>query len=475
MRNRRAQPRGPKPYQPTPFAGTYFLLLTVGAGVTIALYLAMTYSQGVNAFSDQFDQTQAPVRVELLKLALASSAGIAAVAGLYVAYRKQRNDEAGSVREQDRVFTERFTAAAQLLQSEKAAVRLAGLNSLARLADDSPRDRSTCLSTICAYLRLPLSVPAHTGFDSPEETSEGDPLATPSDLGSRRHWAEPDEWEVRRSGLSLVTARLRPERPETFWKDCEVDLRDAVLVELNLSNCHIDGDFDASGAIVCGWRGLSWEDFSTEGTFIFINASFCCNLRIYNATLTGRNYFFGATFYEPIYLDNTVFTTHLSMSAVRLNSLNCTRVEFGGYSTFTQIDARGSVLFDECNFAITRPLQGRMSGPIEKARGYADLSYIHARGGVAFTQGTMPDVVRLEESIVAVKLDLRDCYVDARGVDLSGVNNDDSTTFDPRGLLLSEESRLPPGWSSPTLPSFPYSTPARRSDGYWLPDDLTSA
>src|SRR5271170_7855916 len=55
-----------------------------------------------------------------------------------------------------RTLNERFaTAAGQLGDDKPPAVRLAGVYSMAGLADDWEENRQTCIDVLCAYLRLP--------------------------------------------------------------------------------------------------------------------------------------------------------------------------------------------------------------------------------------------------------------------------------------------------------------------------------
>lgn len=52
-------------------------------------------------------------------------------------------------------LAQRYTTAASQLGHEKAAVRLAGVYAMARLADDWDEQRKVCLDVLCAYLRMP--------------------------------------------------------------------------------------------------------------------------------------------------------------------------------------------------------------------------------------------------------------------------------------------------------------------------------
>ncbi|UOB15387.1 hypothetical protein MQE23_42980 [Streptomyces sp. HP-A2021] len=83
-------------------------------------------------------------------------AGAGALVALVVAYRRQRVEEDGALREATRLHTERFTTAVSQLGDDSAAVRLGGVHALAGLADDAPNRelRQTCIDVVCAYLRL---------------------------------------------------------------------------------------------------------------------------------------------------------------------------------------------------------------------------------------------------------------------------------------------------------------------------------
>jgi hypothetical protein len=73
---------------------------------------------------------------ELIRTTLAVMAFFGArLTGLY-AYRKQRLAEGDATRADAQQFADRYTKAAEQLGAEQAAVRLAGVYAMARLADD---------------------------------------------------------------------------------------------------------------------------------------------------------------------------------------------------------------------------------------------------------------------------------------------------------------------------------------------------
>jgi hypothetical protein len=243
-----------RPYRPKPFAVVYIALVVLGAGIAAAAYIGILWIESLPVLATSYDEKQAQARLEAVKVALTTVAGLAAVSGLYVAYRRQRVEESNSSREQDRVFTERFGAAAGLLASDNAAVRLAGVQSLARLADDSDRDRYTCLSALCSYLRLPVRL-----LDSP--TSSDVEADTRSRTTQREQWHDIDEWDVRRNALKLLLERLDSDAIEPW------DLRDAVLIEPDFSIGEIRAGLDARRAIVVGNAELPSRIFGSTTRF----------------------------------------------------------------------------------------------------------------------------------------------------------------------------------------------------------------
>ena len=131
--SRRRESDRPRPYSPGPFALIYAGLLLAGLAAAVVVYAVL-----VSAVPGM-----AGNRTDTMKTALLVIGGSGALAALYVSYRKQRTDEANHVRDQDKLFTERYTAAVAQLGNEAAAVRLGGVYALARIADDSKQDRPT--------------------------------------------------------------------------------------------------------------------------------------------------------------------------------------------------------------------------------------------------------------------------------------------------------------------------------------------
>ncbi|MER5302224.1 pentapeptide repeat-containing protein [Streptomyces lasiicapitis] len=174
---------------------------------------------------------------DLVKLAFGVVAGAGALVALIVAYRRQRVDEDGALRDTTRLHTERFTTAVSQLGEESAAVRLGGVHALAGLADDAPtRDlRQTCIDVLCAYLRLPYT--AETALPS------DDPQARHTYLALR---------EVRHTVIRLI--------------------RDHLCLDADHPHCWCGHDLNFTGTVFDGadFRGAVFS----SGTVAFTEAEF---------------------------------------------------------------------------------------------------------------------------------------------------------------------------------------------------------
>ncbi|WP_345127766.1 pentapeptide repeat-containing protein [Streptomyces chiangmaiensis] len=166
-----------------------------------------------------------------------------------MAYRRQRVDEDGALREATRLHTERFTTAVSQLGDESAAVRLGGVHALAGLADDAPTLdlRQTCINVLCAYLRLPYTAEA--------DLPTGDANSWHAYLALR---------EVRHTIIRLIRdhLRLEPKSPHS-WEHLHFDFT-AVTFD--------GGDFSGAtfSACVVDFSGATFSG----GTVDFSDAAF---------------------------------------------------------------------------------------------------------------------------------------------------------------------------------------------------------
>jgi hypothetical protein len=155
--------------------------------------------------------------VEVVKIALTVVAGIGGTVALTVAVRKQKFteqqhvlSEADANRQDRRMLDERFRNAVEQLGKESAVMRIGGAYSLAKLADDWPAERQTCINTLCGYLRFPYD---------PSGDADG-------------------EREVRQTIIAVIRQRLS-RTAEISWDGKLFDLTGAVLDHLDLGDIYL--------------------------------------------------------------------------------------------------------------------------------------------------------------------------------------------------------------------------------------------
>ena len=278
--------RRSRPYRPGPFGAVYALLLVGGLAGAATVYLGLV----------AWVPGSAANRTDTLKTALLVVAGSGAGAGLYLQYRKQRTDEASHVRDQDKLFTERYTAAVAQLGSASAAVRAGGVNALGRIADDSERDRATCLEMLCIYLRMPF------------DTDDGDP----------------SERQVRTTAQRVLGERLRPEHMG-FWSDAKVDLRGATLIDLQF-------------------------DGIITNVALFHGVKFAGNTWFKGAVFGGESSFSDAVFAGQAAFDGCRFAAGVSFAKANFQDAWFRGAVFEGYATFDNTTFKENAWFKRASF-----------------------------------------------------------------------------------------------------------------------------
>ncbi|GAA3173938.1 MULTISPECIES: pentapeptide repeat-containing protein [Streptomyces] len=202
--------------------------------------LAYGLFQGADALLIAKNKTGKPVDVnDVIKTAVTVITLIGAVlAGVY-AYRKQRLTEGDSRRADASQLADRYSTAAEQLGHEQAAVRLAGVYAMARLADDWPEQRQVCIDVLCAYLRMPYETNRDAnGFKTGER-------------------------EVRHTIIRVIRDHLRDPEAPTTWCGLNLDFTGATF----------DGG-DFSGAKFRGSEVTFFGAKFTSGRVAFFGAQF---------------------------------------------------------------------------------------------------------------------------------------------------------------------------------------------------------
>jgi uncharacterized protein YjbI with pentapeptide repeats len=266
--------------------------LVVGSGVAwtgVAWLLARRWPW--QQFGDAASQS------DVLKLALGVVAAGGAAVALVVNYRRQQHlehDEAGR-RDQLRLFTERFGAAAAQLGGEQAAVRLAGVYAMAALADDWESHRQQCIDVLCGYLRLPYTVEPAPGH--------------PNTVTEQRHYADGTVQRTETTIYRLGEAQVRGAIVETIrqhlqanaevsWSELTFDFSGAVLVNASFQGAVFSGRLTSFRGTVFSGRLTSFKEAVFSGRLTtFEEAEFCDRLTTFDrAVFSGATGFIGATF-----------------------------------------------------------------------------------------------------------------------------------------------------------------------------------
>ncbi|MER7515921.1 hypothetical protein [Streptomyces sp. NPDC126499] len=183
-----------------------------------------------------------PNRLFDLTRSTVTAAGLlAGVFAIVYAYRKQKIEEANSFRADADSLGARYQSAAELLGNESSAVRLAGVYSLSRLADEDSAQRETICRLLCGYLRMSY-----------------DPDNPP-----------PGEREVRHTIIGVIAEHLQdPAAPDT-WCGYQLDFSGAIFDGGSFAGSHfVNTRVDFSGCrFVAGtthFDGCSFESVEVD-------------------------------------------------------------------------------------------------------------------------------------------------------------------------------------------------------------------
>ncbi|MEU3649452.1 pentapeptide repeat-containing protein [Lentzea sp. NPDC034063] len=337
-------------------------LILVTAVVVVALWWAGT--AGLNG-----DKLVA-ARLDALRTGLSIGLGGGGALALYLSWRRQRAAEialaqaaialAQKDRDQDhteadsreRRITDLYTKAVEQLGSDKAPVRLGGLYALERLAQDNPHQRQTIVNVLCAYLRMPYTIPGK---------SPGDDAET-SILDVYRERVQ--EREVRVTAQRILALNLRcvdnRRNPiDTFWPGIDIDLTGAVLIDL---------DFMGVSA-----RTVRFGDARFSGTAAFTDSSFGDFVEFGDAQFSDIAWFervkfsgyagFGSTTFKRMatfessrflsfaYFKGTHFLHRAKFSQVQFGNLTMFyEAEFLELAEFDQVVFNSAPFFDGARF-----------------------------------------------------------------------------------------------------------------------------
>jgi hypothetical protein len=358
------------------------LIVLVGAGM--AVWLLLAYTGG--------DSDANRVQLDAIRTAGTIVVGAGGAAALLLAARRQRSteialkqkdrDQADAARthalqertalanEADaaaRRITDLYTKAVEQLGSEKAPVRLGGLYALERLAQDHVEQRQTIVNVLCAYLRMPYSLP-------------GDPPDTDAhDMVLAVYQERVQEREVRLAAQRILAHHLRPGDPdnpvETFWTDIDIDLTGCQTRTATFTHTNFTGDASFKEALFAGDASFTGAQFTGPAFFDEVrftgdapfdaatfadNASFTevtfANYASFTDATFARATFYRATFIRDTSFNAATFTSFVFFQSARFASrISFDKVQFPGLATFDKAEFTGDTSFSGAEFAGTVP------------------------------------------------------------------------------------------------------------------------
>lgn len=200
--------------------------------------------------------------------------------------------------ERENQFRARYVSAAEQIGNASAAVRLAGINAMAQLADDWADQRQACVDVLCAYLRLPQQR-IESALD------EADTVVRDT---------------VQQRLLDGLRTPSKREGGELKWPNTDLDLRGALLRNFRMprtairsgkfANAVFEGDATFIGSDL-GNTSFRNAQFKGKVTFSqcrfkranFHEATFGGPAKFRGAVFEGMAHFPEATFRGPVVLE----------------------------------------------------------------------------------------------------------------------------------------------------------------------------
>lgn len=364
------------------------------------------------------------LRIEAIRIGLTVGAGTGGAVALLLAFRRQwLNERAQSHTEdvaRDNVYdatqrrvTDLYGKAVEQLGHDEAAVRLGGMYSLERLAQDHIEHRQTVVDMLCAYLKMPFPLSADAvGAASSDDLEEN----LSNDRGSEFFFggSSIQETQVRLAAQRILANHLQKQSTESansdwaeesHWMDMQIDLTGATLIDFSFSRCHVRSA-NFRRARFYGITSFRWAEI--KGIAQFHGAQFLGHTSFRGARLSGDTWFdrshFGRStrFDETCFERGTWFTQAQFSAGVTFNKAvfshgaRFRRAQFMDRALFDRAQFRGNSGFDGALFRQTtwrqthflgtasfRDIECRANASFEGAQFHLEASF----GGAVFNEG----------------------------------------------------------------------------------------
>jgi len=336
---------------PMPAPSIWKVLAVIGGIVlaTAAVVIALWWAGTAGLNGDKL----VTARLDALRTGLSIGLGGGGALALYLSWRRQRAAEitlaqaATALVQKDRDYdhtesdarerriTDLYTKAVEQLGSDKAPVRLGGLYALERLAQDNPPQRQTIVNVLCAYLRMPYTLPGQ----EPDIDADSGLLDV--------HRERVQEREVRLTAQRILTHHLRrtinPSEAgfaATYWPNLDLDLTKATLI-----------DFSSMGVTV---DTVDFTDAQFVGSAYFFQANFTHVALFGGARFRGPAQFELAKFDGYAGFGGAIFDDTASFGSARFNGIvYFEEAKFEAESSFNGVNFKENVMFTNSAFSDT--------------------------------------------------------------------------------------------------------------------------
>ena len=249
--------------------------------------------------------------LDIVKVSLTTIGGIGGTGYLVIKYRERASAERAERDAEQNRAEQRLLSGVQQLGSGSPQVRIAGVYSLADVADTYRGEyRQRVVSILCGYLRTQRGewrtiVNEQGGPERPDKkkvyvSHDGAVESTVLEVLVRHLRKRREKTKHREAVTQLV-------EDDQLWCDCTIDLHDAVLTEIaDFQDATFTNNADFWGATFTGYAHFRGATFTNGADFR--GATFTNNADFWGATFTGYANFWGTTFTGYAHFWDATFT-----------------------------------------------------------------------------------------------------------------------------------------------------------------------
>ena len=293
--------------------------------------------------------------LDIVKVSLTTIGGIGGTGYLVIKYRERASAERAERDAEQNRAEQRLLSGVQQLGSGSPQVRIAGVYSLADVADTYRGEyRQRVVSILCGYLRTQRGERRTivNEQDGPEQSSE-EKVYVSHDGAVESTVLEVLVRHLRKRCEAVVTQLVEDDQ---LWCDCTIDLHDAVLTEIA----------DFRGATFTHYAHFQGATFTNDAHFwgaTFNHANFqdatFNHAHFWGATFTNDAHFWGATFTNANFQDATfthanfqdaTFTHYAHFWGATFNHANFQGATFTHYAHFQDATFTHYANFQDATF-----------------------------------------------------------------------------------------------------------------------------